>query len=117
MSAVITRHHKNDRLSRIVTHQGTVYLSGLTADDKTADTHGQTVEILRKADMLLSEAGTDRSRLLFAQIWLRDIGDFDAMNEAWKGWIDPESPPARATVGATFAHPDIRIEIQFNAGL
>ena len=72
--ATIERHEKNDRLSRIVVHNGTVYLSGLTADDKEADTAGQTRQILRRADTLLGSVGADRSKLLFAQIWLKDAG-------------------------------------------
>ena len=116
-AAHITRYVKNDRLSRVVVHNGTAYLSGLTADDKSQDTAGQTDEVLRKADALLRTAGTDKSKLLFVQIWLRDIADFDMMNQSWLGWIDPDNPPARATVGASFAHPDIRVEIQFVAAV
>jgi len=113
----IERFDKNERLSRIVVHNGTVYLSGLTADDKKADTCGQTQRILAKADTLLESVGADRSKLLFAQIWLRDVEDFDAMNKAWVGWLDGAAPPARATVGASFALPEIRIEIQFTAAI
>lgn len=111
----IERHEKNERLSRIVVHNGTIYLSGLTADDRQADTAGQTRQILKKADDLLGRVGSDRSQLLFAQIWLKDAGDFDAMNKAWVDWLDGAEPPARATVGASFALPDIRVEIQFTA--
>jgi enamine deaminase RidA (YjgF/YER057c/UK114 family) len=114
--AKIERHEKNDRLSRIVVHNGTVYLSGLTADDKEADTAGQTRQILRRADALGS-VGADRSQLLFAQIWLKDAGDFDAMNKVWVDWLDGAEPPARATVGASFALPNIRVEIQFTAAI
>jgi len=96
-------------------YNGTIYLSGLTADDRQADTAGQTRQILEKADALLGRVGSDRSQLLFAQIWLKDAGDFDAMNKAWVDWLDGAEPPARATVGASFALPDIRIEIQFTA--
>jgi enamine deaminase RidA (YjgF/YER057c/UK114 family) len=113
--ARIERHQKNERLSRIVVHNGTVYLSGLTADDKEADTAGQTQQILKKADTLLGSVGADRSQLLFAQIWLKDTGDFDAMNKSWVEWLDGAEPPARATVGASFALPDIRVEIQLTA--
>jgi enamine deaminase RidA (YjgF/YER057c/UK114 family) len=115
--ATIERHEKNDRLSRIVVHNGTVYLSGLTADDKEADTAGQTRQILRRADTLLGSVGADRSKLLFAQIWLKDAGDFDAMNKVWVDWLDGAEPPARATVGASFALPNIRVEIQFTAAI
>ncbi|KAA3442047.1 hypothetical protein C7I87_32585 [Mesorhizobium sp. SARCC-RB16n] len=115
--AKIERFEKNERLSRIVVHNGTVYLSGLTADDKNTDTADQTQQILEKADALLRSVGADRSKLLLAQIWLRDVEDFDAMNKAWVKWLDGAEPPARATVGATFALPEIRVEIQFTAAI
>jgi enamine deaminase RidA (YjgF/YER057c/UK114 family) len=116
-AAQITRYGKNERLSRVVVHQGTAYLSGLTADDRSLDTSGQTAQVLQKADEQLLAAGTDKSRLLYVQIWLRDIADFDAMNQSWCAWIDAANPPARATVGATFALPDIRVEIQIVAAV
>ena len=115
--SVIRRFEKTDRLSRVVVHRGTAYFSGLTADDKSQDTHGQTCQILAKAEALLRMAGTNKSRLLSAQIWLRDIGDFDAMNMAWLGWIDRDEPPARATAESKFALADIRVEIQFVAAV
>ena len=113
----IQRIEKNERLSRVVIHQGVVYLSGLTADDRSQDTAGQTVQILEKADAFLATAGTGKSRLLSAQIWLNNIGDFSLMNKAWIGWVDKNNPPARATVEAKLALPDIKIEIQFTAAV
>jgi enamine deaminase RidA (YjgF/YER057c/UK114 family) len=111
----IERYETNARLSRIVVHQGTAYLSGLTADDKSANTLGQTKQILHKADALLKTIGSDKSRVLSAQIWLRDIADFDAMNEAWIEWVGKDAPPARATVESKLALPNILVEIQFVA--
>ncbi len=113
----IQRLHNAGKLSRVVIYQGTAYLSGLTATDKSADTSGQTRQIFQKADDLLRDAGTDRSRLLYVQIWLKDIGDFDAMNAAWLDWLGDAAPPARATVEARFALPDIRVEIQMVAAV
>jgi enamine deaminase RidA (YjgF/YER057c/UK114 family) len=113
----IERFDKNERLSRVVVHNGTIYLSGLTADDKKTNTTDQTKQILQKADGLLASVGADRSKLLFAQIWLRNVEDFDAMNKAWVSWLDGAEPPARATVGASFALPEIRVEIQFTAAI
>lgn len=115
--AQIIRHHSNEKLSRVVIHGNTVYLAGLTADDKTQATGDQTAQILRKADALLAEAGTDRGNLLLAHIFLRDTADFDEMNHAWIHWLDGAAPPARITVGATFALPEIRVEIQFTAAV
>ena len=72
---------------------------------------GQTDAILRNIDARLAEAGTDRSRLLSANIWLADIATFDQMNTAWDAWVDPANPPARATVEARLASPDYLVEI------
>jgi enamine deaminase RidA (YjgF/YER057c/UK114 family) len=114
---LIKRLHKNSRLSRVVVHGDIVYLSGLTADGLEADIAGQTAQILAKADRFLAEAGASRSTLLTAMIWLKDVADFDAMNAVWENWIDPEAPPARATVEANMALPGIRVEIQLTATL
>jgi len=110
---MITRLHKNSRLSRVVIHGDTVYLSGLTADRLDGDVADQTAQILAKADALLAEAGSSRASLLTASIWLKHVvDDFDAMNVVWSQWIDPENPPARATVEANLALPGILVEIQ-----
>ncbi|MDR6821002.1 enamine deaminase RidA (YjgF/YER057c/UK114 family) [Neorhizobium sp. 2083] len=111
------RIDKTERLSRVVVHNKIAYLSGLTADDKSLDTVGQTTQILAKADAYLEKIGSNRSMLLSATIWLRDIGDFDGMNRAWVDWIDKDEPPARATVEAVLGLPDIRVEIQFTVAI
>jgi enamine deaminase RidA (YjgF/YER057c/UK114 family) len=113
----IARIEKGKRLSRVVIHNGTAYLAGLTAEDRKKDVAGQTAEILAKADELLKQAGSSRSRLLSATIWLRDIADFDRMNPVWERWIDPNEPPARATVEAKLAAPDLLVEIMFMAAV
>lgn len=114
-TTAIARHESNTRLSRIVVHQGTAYLSGLTADDKSEDTLGQIRQILRKADALLHSIGSSKSGVLFAQIWLKDIRDFDVMNTGWMEWVDQSAPPARATVEAKMGLPEILVEVQFVA--
>lgn len=111
----ITRLHDTGKLSRVVIHQGTAYLSGITAPDRSTGTADQARQIFQRADELLADAGTDRTRLLFVQIWLRDIADFDAMNAVWLDWLGPDPRPARATVESKFALPDIRIEVQITA--
>ena len=113
----IKRVEKTGRLSRVVIHNGTAYFSGLTADDKSRGTRSQTEQILKRADELLQAIGADKSQLLYAQIWLKDIGDFDEMNEAWMDWVDTDALPARATVEAAFALPEIRVEIQLIAAV
>ena len=113
----IQRIEKTARLSRVVIHERVAYFSGLTAEDRQQDVVGQTKQILARADDFLAKIGSDRSRLLSATIWLRDIDDFDRMNSIWTEWIDKDEPPARATVQAVLGLPDILIEIQFTAAL
>ncbi|MBV2186949.1 MAG: RidA family protein [Rhizobium sp.] len=113
---MIKRFEAGPRMSRVVAHNGIAYLAGLTADDVSQDVAGQTRQVLAKAEAKLATAGTDKSRLLTATIWLRDIADFDAMNTVWEGWIDPANPPARATAQCQLAAPKILVEIIFTAG-
>lgn len=115
--ADIKRYEKGARFSRAVVHNGTAYLSGLTADDRNGDIQSQTREILAKADSILGKIGAGRSSILSAMIWLRDIKDFAGMNTVWEEWIDPAHPPSRATVESTLALPDILIEIQITAAV
>jgi len=107
----IDRLDPGPRLSRAVLHGPTIYLAGMTADDLTQDVTGQTSQILTKIDHYLAQAGSDRSKLLSATIWLRDIATFDEMNAVWDGWIDKRNPPARATVEARLAGDRFLVEI------
>jgi enamine deaminase RidA (YjgF/YER057c/UK114 family) len=102
-------------LSRAVVCGDFVFLAGLTADDRSEDVAGQTRQILSKIDHYLAEAGSSRARLLSAQIWLKDIGTWEAMNRVWSAWIDKANPPARATVEAKLAGDDYLVEIMVNA--
>ena len=108
----IQRVHPGPRMSEMVIHNETVYLSGQIADDGSTDVESQTRDVLRQIDALLAEAGTDRSKLLTATIYLADIGTFAAMNQAWDAWVDPANAPARATVEARLAAPEYLVEIQ-----
>ncbi len=107
----ITRHHTNQRMSQIVIHGDTVYLAGQVADDPGADIREQTRQVLAKIDRLLDEAGSDRQRILSAQVWLASIGHFSAMNEIWDAWIPDGHAPARACIEARLATPDLLVEI------
>ena len=79
---------------------------------------GQTKNILKTTDNLLSQAGTSKSNLLSASIWVKDIGrDFQNMNKAWNEWLDPDNKPVRATVEANMARPQILVEIQVTAAM
>ena len=108
----IQRVHPGPRMSEMVIHNEAVYLSGQIADDGSTDVESQTRDVLRQIDALLAEAGTDKSKLLTATIYLADIGTFAAMNKAWDAWVDPANAPARATVEARLAAPEYLVEIQ-----
>ena len=110
----IERKQVGKRLSGLVIHRasGTVYLAGQVPDDLTADISGQTRQVLAHIDALLAEAGTDKSKILSATIYLADMGDFAAMNAVWEDWVVPGQTPARATVEAKLAAPGYRVEIQ-----
>ena len=107
----IDRRHVGPRMSQIVVHGDTVYLAGQVADDPSADVAGQTRQIVEKIDRYLAEAGTDKSKLLSATVWLSDIKTFNEMNGVWDAWVSPGNPPARACVEAKLAQPQYRVEI------
>ncbi len=106
----IERLHAGPRMSQAVIHGGIVYLAGQVGapgEDATA----QTRAILASIDELLAEAGTDRSHLLTAMVWLADMADFAAMNAVWEDWIGGANAPTRATGEVRLATPDYRVEI------
>ena len=107
----ITRHHTNQRMSQIVVHGDTVYLAGQVAADAGADITVQTQQVLEKIDSLLAEAGSDRSKILSAQIWIASMGHFAKMNEVWDAWIPEGQAPARACIEARLASPDLLVEV------
>lgn len=111
----IKRHHPGRRMSQAVEHNGVVYLAGQVADEPGADVATQTQQILAKIDRLLTECGSDRSKLLWAQLWVTDMRNFAAMNEVWDAWIDPANPPVRAGLCSALAAPDYQVEIMVMA--
>ncbi|MGH7107186.1 MAG: RidA family protein [Acetobacteraceae bacterium] len=113
---MITRIKSGPRMSQAVVHGATVYLAGQVASDRSADTAGQTREILAAIDGLLAEAGTDKRHILAATIYLTDMSTFNEMNAVWEAWIAPGCAPARATVGAPLASSAYRVEIVVTAG-
>lgn len=111
MSA-ITRIETNERMSRVVIHNGTVFLGGLTADDASQDIKGQTQQVLDKINSYLAKVGTDNTRMLSAQIWLKDIErDFAGMNAVWDAWMPKGVAPVRATGESKLARGDLLVEI------
>ena len=114
--ADIKRIECGTRMSEAVIHNGVVYLAGQVGNpgDSVAD---QTREVLAQVDRLLAEAGTDKTRILKAQIWLADIADFAEMNAVWDKWVPQGNCPARATGEAKLATPDYKVEVIVTAAL
>jgi len=111
----ITRHHVGPRMSQAVEHNGIVYLAGQVADDPDADITAQTQQVLAKIDKLLEECGSSKSQLLWAQLWVTDMRNFQAMNAVWDAWIDPDNPPVRAGLCSALAGPKYLVEIMVMA--
>ena len=107
----IIRHHSGQRMSQVVIHGDTIYLAGQVAADPAADVQEQTRQVLQKIDDLLAEAGSDKTRILSAQVWLASIGHFAQMNEIWDAWVAEGHAPARACIEARLATPDLLVEI------
>jgi enamine deaminase RidA (YjgF/YER057c/UK114 family) len=116
----IERRNVGPRLSDLVIYAPgpagrLVYLAGQVAEDREADIGGQTKSVLDQVDRLLAEAGTDKTRILSATIYLADMADYAGMNAAWDQWVPQGETPARATVEAKLANPKYRVEIQLVA--
>jgi enamine deaminase RidA (YjgF/YER057c/UK114 family) len=111
----ITRTGTNKILSKAVEYHGFVYLAGMTAKDTSKDVAGQTQDVLNQIDEALEAHGTDKTRLLQAQIWVNDIRDRDAMNVVWSAWLPEGGAPVRACVEAKMADPRLLVEIMVTA--
>ena len=108
----IERIESGPRMSKAVVHGDTVYLAGQVANQSAGATvREHTTEILTIIDGLLAKAGTDKTKLLSANIWLTDMATFAEMNTVWDGWVAPGCAPARATVQAQLAAPQFKVEI------
>jgi enamine deaminase RidA (YjgF/YER057c/UK114 family) len=105
----VERKEVGPRMSQIVIHGDTVYLAGVVAHQNAGKK--QTREILATIDRYLTQAGTDKAKLLSANIWLTDMATFGEMNAVWDGWVTPGHTPARATVEAKLAAPQYKVEI------
>ncbi|MEJ0012115.1 MAG: RidA family protein [Bauldia sp.] len=105
------RFETGPRMSQAVVHGDTVYLAGQVADDPVPSVGEQTRQILARIDRLLAAAGSDKSKLLSATIYLADISTFGEMNALWDAWVSPGNTPARATVQALLAAPKYLVEI------
>jgi enamine deaminase RidA (YjgF/YER057c/UK114 family) len=114
---MIKRIQVGPRMSQAVVHGQTVYLAGQVADDPKADVATQTRQVLASIDRLLAASGTDKTQILRANIFLKNIGHFADMNRVWDAWVPPGNTPARATVESALATPEYQVEIVITAAL
>jgi enamine deaminase RidA (YjgF/YER057c/UK114 family) len=114
MSRII-RTEANPILAKVVEYHGFIYTQGVVATDLAGDIAAQTRDVLAQIDTLLEQHGTDNTRLLQAQIWLKSIDDRAAMNEVWTAWLPEGGAPARACVEAKLADPRYLVEIMITA--
>lgn len=112
----LERFDVNARRSRLVVYNGVAYLSGQFSDN-AGDIALQTHETLAKIDALLARAGTDKSRLLTAEVWITSMADFKAMDEVWNAWVAPGNPPTRCCCAVELGDPEMRVEIMVTAAL
>lgn len=115
MTSSITRHGVAARYSESAVFNGVVYLAGMVPERGDTDIRGQTADVLEQVQQQLLAAGSDKSRILRAQIFLTDIAEIGAMNEVWDAWVVPGTAPPRATVEAALADPAWKIEIVVTA--
>ncbi|MES1991095.1 MAG: RidA family protein [Pseudomonadota bacterium] len=113
----IKRLSPGKRMSEGVVHGDRIILAGQVAVDGPADIKGQAVAVLAQIDALLKDADSDKSKVLFAQIFLADIGDYVAFNEVWDAWVDQQNPPARACIQSPLVRPEWKVEVQVHAAL
>ena len=111
----IQRLHVGPRLSEAAIHNGVVYLAGQVADDSSLDITGQTQQVLAAIDRLLAEAGSDKTLVLQATIFLKTLADFPGMNAVWDRWVVHGHTPPRATVEAKLAKPEYLVEVKIIA--
>ena len=114
---MVQRFDVGARLSEMAVHNGVCYLAGQVAADGSQDIAGQTRQVLAAIDDLLARAGTDKSKLLMVQIFVKDLADFPTLNAVWEAWLPTEHAPPRATVKAELAKPEWRVEMVVTAAL
>ncbi|MBU9810059.1 RidA family protein [Rahnella sp. C60] len=110
----IERIRPEPRMSDIVIHNNTIYYTAVP-ENLDADAKDQTAETLAIIDAALAEAGSDKSKILDATLFLVNKDDFPAMNEAWDAWVSPGNAPVRCTVQANLMNPKYKIEIKIIA--
>ena len=113
---MITRIQPDSRMSQAVIHGQTIYLAGQVGEPGE-DVAAQTRTALAEVEAILAECGSDKTKILSAQVWLADIADFEAMNAVWDAWVAPGHAPARATGESKLATPDYLVEVIVIAAL
>jgi enamine deaminase RidA (YjgF/YER057c/UK114 family) len=113
----IQRFDVGARLSEMAVHNAVVHLAGQVPADATQDMTGQTKQVLAAIDALLARAGSDKSKILMAQIFIADMAEFAAMNAVWDAWVVPGQTPPRATVQARLGKPEWKVEIVVTAAV
>jgi len=114
---MIERFEVGARMSEMAVHNGVVYLAGQVASDASLDISGQTADVLAQIDRLLKLAGSDKTKILRAQIYIADVAEFASMNKAWDAWVVAGHTPPRATVEAKLAKPEWKVEIVITAAV
>ncbi len=112
---MIKRHGKTPIMHRVVEHQGVLYVGGITADDRSVAMKGQTEQILSKIGKILEQYGSSKADVLAATLYITDMAQKDAMNEAWTAWFGAADLPTRATIGVADLGPNTLIEIVVTA--
>ena len=104
-------------ISQAVVHGNVAYFAGITPNPIVGDIKTQTAQVLRRVDELLNLAGTDKSQLLSAQVWIADMRLFEDHNSVWNEWVDPANPPARACLATDFWRPGMLVEVMVVAAV
>jgi enamine deaminase RidA (YjgF/YER057c/UK114 family) len=113
----IKRYEVGPIISGAAAHGGIVYLAGLAADDLSQDVRGQTKQTLAIIDRILTQAGSDKTKLLRVEIWLADMANFDVMNAVYQAWLDPQNVPARVCVESRLWDDAAQVEIMVTAAV
>lgn len=114
---MITRIDVSKRFSEVAIYNGVAYLAGQVPTDASQNAYEQTKQVLGEIDKFLAKAGTDKSRILMATVYLANMGDYDEMNRAWDEWVADNNAPPRAAVEARLADPNWKVEIMVNAAV
>ena len=113
----IERVNVGARLSDMAIYNGVAYLAGQVPEDDSLDITGQTEQVLAIIDGLLQKAGTNKSRILMAQIFVANMAEFSGMNKAWDAWVAEGNAPPRATIESRLANPNFKVEIVVTAAV